>query len=125
VAIFQIPQKYQIVYGTSPLQAGIRLMPFTFAAPVGSILTAIIMKKFKVPSLYVVLCAAIFQTVGFALLSTLPSSPDFQTRQYGYEVIAGFGCGINSSTLLLMVPFVVQDRDKGMYNFSSSKKPEH
>lgn len=113
MAIFQYPQKYQIVYGTSPLQAGIRLMPFTFAAPVGSVLTAIIMKKFKVPPIYIVLLAASLQVVGFALLATLPDSPEFQVRQYGYQIIAGFGCGTNSSTLLLMVPFCVEDKDKG------------
>ena len=89
-------------------------MPFTFAAPIGSAVSSIVIGKAKVPPIYAVLFASVIQVVGFSLLSTLPASSELIPAQYGYEVIAGFGCGINISTLVLMTPFCVEPRDKGM-----------
>ncbi|OGM40588.1 hypothetical protein ABOM_010663 [Aspergillus bombycis] len=94
VTIFQLPQRFQVVNGLSPLQAGIRFIPFTAAAPVGSALSSAV--------------------VGFALLSTLSASLTITAAQYGYQIIAGFGCGINISLLILMTPFTVEERDKAV-----------
>lgn len=99
--------------GLSPLNAGIRLMPFTFAAPVGSVISAMVAGKIKLPPIYIVIFASILQVIGFVLLSTLPASSRLDHAQYGYEIIAGFGCGVNISLLLLMTPFTVEPRDKG------------
>ncbi|KAF2009361.1 MFS multidrug transporter-like protein [Aaosphaeria arxii CBS 175.79] len=114
VAIFQLPQRYQIVHGSSALRAGIQTMPFTFAAPVGSALSSMWSKRLKTPGVYTVIVAAVLQTVGFALLASLPTESQISSRAYGYQVIAGFGCGINISTLLLIVPFVVNYKDKAV-----------
>lgn len=88
-------------------------MPFTFAAPVGSVVSAIVAKKARIPPIYIVIFASTLQVIGFALLSTLPATTKLVARQYGYEIIAGFGCGINISLLVLMVPFSVKSLDKG------------
>ncbi|KAF2230324.1 MFS general substrate transporter [Viridothelium virens] len=112
-AIFQIPQRLTYVNGTSALQAGVRFMPFTLAAPVGSVLAPTIIKAAKIPPIYLVLVAATIQVVGFALISTLPTHEAISASQYGYEIIAGFGCGINITLLILMTPYSVQLRDKG------------
>lgn len=114
-AIFQLPQRYQIVNSLEPLEAGIRLIPFTLAAPFGSIVSAGLAKGARIPPLYFVILAASLQVIGFALLSTVPESHQISAAQYGYEIIAGFGCGINISLLLVMVPFRVQERDKGKW----------
>ena len=90
-------------------------MPFTFAAPLGSMLSALIAGKFKVPPLYIVIVASILQVIGFVLLSTLPASAKLIPAQYGYEIIAGFGCGINISLLVLMTPFSVEEQDNGEF----------
>lgn len=115
VTIFQLPQRFQVVNGLSPLQAGIRFIPFTVAAPVGSALSSVVGKAFKIPLVYLVLLASIIQVVGFALLSTLSASLTITAAQYGYQIIAGFGCGINISLLILMTPFTVEERDKGEF----------
>jgi len=93
--------------------AGVKTMPFTFAAPLGSALASTIAGKLKVPVLYIVLLSGVLQATGFGLLASIPTSSSIPARIYGYQVIAGFGCGINISTLLLLVPFVVEARDKG------------
>jgi len=88
-------------------------MPFTFAAPIGSMVASTVASKLKVPPIYLVLCSSTLQVIGFALLATLTESSTIPARMYGFQVIAGFGCGINISTLVLMVPFCVEFRDKG------------
>jgi hypothetical protein len=93
--------------------AGVQTMPFTFMAPVGSAVASTVAGKLKVPVLYIVLLSGVLQTLGFGLLASMPTSADIPARIYGFQVIAGFGCGINISTLLLLVPFVVETRDKG------------
>ena len=123
--MFQLPQRLQIVNVETPLYAGVRFIPFTLAAPVGSSLSAAVAKKAKVPALYLVIFAATLQIVGFALLSTLPESQSITARQYGYEWIAGFGCGINISLLVVMVPFAVQERDKCKNSFRKSGFSKH
>ncbi len=125
VAIFSIPQRFQIVNGTSPLGAGIRLLPFTCATPIGSIISSMIAGKAKVPPIYLVIAASCLQVVGFSLLSTLPVVKHISTAQYGYEVIAGFGVGINISTLVLMTPFSVQKRDQGMSTTHNTRFHSH
>lgn len=113
VAIFQLPQRLQVVNRLSPIQSGVRFIPFTLAAPLGSIVAPTIAKLGKVPPIYLVIFASIIQVVGFVLLSTLPISQAVTATQYGYEIIAGFGCGINIALLMLMTPFAVEERDRG------------
>lgn len=88
-------------------------MPFTFAAPLGSLVASVLAGKFRIPILYLVAVAGLLQTLGFVLLASLPESSHVYPRAYGFQIIAGFGCGINVCMLLLSVPFVVESRDKG------------
>lgn len=118
MTMFQIPQQYQIVKGLSPLQAGVRFIPFTIAAPVGSVIAPTIGKIFKIPLVYLVLVASIIQVVGYALFTTLPTSTHIEAAQYGYQIISGFGCGINITLLSLMTPFAVEKRDQGTFQSS-------
>ena len=98
--------------GLSPLNAGVRLLPFTFVCPAASVIAAGIVGKAKVPPLYFVIAAAILQIIGFGLLTTLPNTTNIEPVQYVYEIIAGAGTGINISTLILMTPFSVPRQDQ-------------
>lgn len=113
VTVFQLPQRFQLVHGSSAIRAGIQTMPFTFASPFGS-LTASTLAKKKLPIVYVILIGTILQTIGFALLASLLKSTHVIDGTYGFQFIAGFGCGMNISTLILAVPFVVENRDKAV-----------
>lgn len=96
----------------SPLGAGVRLLPFTFLCPIGSIFASVIAKA-KVPPIYLLIVGSALQVIGFSLLSTIHITQSIGTTQYVFEIIAGFGVGMNISTLILMTPFCVEDRDKG------------
>lgn len=100
--------------GLSGQDAGIRLIPFTLASPVGTGVAASIAGKFKVAPIWIIITGAVLQVVGFSLLGTLPLTQELLPRTYGYEIIAGFGCGMNLALLFVIIPSVVEERDKGM-----------
>ncbi|KAL5041369.1 hypothetical protein BDW71DRAFT_217899 [Aspergillus fruticulosus] len=112
--MFQLPQRFQIVNQLSPLQAAVRFVPFTVAAPLGSMLSPAIAKLLKLPLLYLVLFASAVQVVSYALLGTLSESLSISASQYGYQIIAGFGCGINITLLVVMTPLTVEERDNAV-----------
>lgn len=114
VAVIQIPQRFQTVNNMSPLGAGIRLLPFALLCAIGSVVTASVAGKAKVPPIYLMLGGSIIQIVGFALLSTAPETTSISNAQYGYEAIAGFAVGINLCCLIVMTPFTVEKRDKSV-----------
>lgn len=120
VGVFQIPQRYQVVNGLTPLNAGVRLLPFSFLCPSSSAIMVTIIGKTKIPPIYFVVAGSILQIVGFGLLTTLPNSSSIPGVQYLYEVIAGIGTGTNAGVLNLMTPFSVppQDRAVGLSSFN-------
>ncbi|KAL8917522.1 MAG: hypothetical protein Q9172_005810 [Xanthocarpia lactea] len=114
VAVTQLPLKSQAVHGVSPLDAGIRLLPFAILSPIGSGIAAGVAGKGKVPPVYLLLAGSAVQIVGFTLLSLSPTSQSVSAAQYGYEAIAGFSIGVNLACLVLMTPFTVKTRDKSV-----------
>ncbi|THV52412.1 hypothetical protein BGAL_0080g00350 [Botrytis galanthina] len=109
VTIFQLPQRFQVVDNTTALNAAFRLIPFTLLCPVGSIVSTVVAGKAKVPPIFLIIIGSSLQVVGFALLSTLTVSEVTPVSQYGFQVIAGFGVGINLSTLLLITPYSISE----------------
>ncbi|KAM3072027.1 hypothetical protein ACMFMF_007421 [Clarireedia jacksonii] len=113
VAFIEIPQRLQIVNGSSPLYAGIRLLPFAVGTPFG-IVVPTIMSKFEYPFIACLIIGAAIQIVGFSLLSTLPVTFNIWPGQYGYAFIAGFGTGASVGTQYIMAPLMVDAEDKNM-----------
>ncbi|KAI1753641.1 putative multidrug resistance protein fnx1 [Xylaria castorea] len=111
ICMFILPQRFQLVYGTSGLDAGVRLIPFTAVIPIGSIFASILAGKFKIPPVYLLILGSALQVLGFALIGTLTSTLDIPYRIYGFQVLAGWGCGINFSLLFILIPFVNERRD--------------
>ncbi|KAH7304787.1 major facilitator superfamily domain-containing protein [Stachybotrys elegans] len=114
IGMFILPQRFQLVYGLSGLDAGIRLIPFSFAIPVATIFAAVLAGKRKIPLMYIFISGAILQIIGFALLGTLPFTSEIPARMYGYEIIAGWGCGMNFSLLTIAIPLVIEARDRAV-----------
>ena len=111
--VFQLPLRYQTAAGLSPLQAGLRLLPFSLSGPVGSIIAAGLSKKMRVP-LYLMLFGSIVQIVGIVFVSRgFPNDPDW-SGLYGLEVVVGFGFCLGADTLV--TPFILEKRDLGKCN---------
>jgi hypothetical protein len=113
VAIIQIPLRFQAVNDLSPLQAGIRLLPYSVLNPIGSIMAPYAAKRFQIPPMYIMLFGAAIQVIGTFLLSVAPDSTSVPAESYVYEGLAGLGTGLNLACLIVMTPFNVEKRDKG------------
>ena len=113
VAVIEIPQRFQAVNANSPLQAGIRFLPFALSSPFGSGISSILISRYKVRPVIIVVAGAIFQTVGTVLMGTLPVSQGIFAGVYGYEILVGFGLGLNIAGLMVLTPFIVEKRDQG------------
>ncbi|KAG9238583.1 MFS multidrug transporter-like protein [Amylocarpus encephaloides] len=112
VLVVNIPQKFQLIDGLSPLQAGIRLLPYALLAPIGSFAANGFMSRAKSFSpVFLVLAGATLQLIGLGLYSGLAISKHPGKMQFGFQAIAGFGLGISFGTLILMTPFSVEAQD--------------
>jgi hypothetical protein len=115
VTVFQLPQRFQLVHGLSDLEAGLRLVPFGSLFPLGCVFGAKVASKLRVPPIFLVFVGSMVQIVGFALLSTISATAAIPPAIYGYEILGGFGLGINYQCLYLMIPFTTEPRDHGKY----------
>lgn len=113
VSTVQIPQRYQLVYGLSPLDAGVRLVPFSIFTAVGTMVASGVAGKLKVPPIFLIIFGACLQIVGFALLGTLPLSLELPSQMYGFEVLAAFGSGMSYIMTYLLIPYTAESRDTG------------
>ncbi|KAK7979680.1 t-SNARE [Apiospora arundinis] len=103
---------FQLLNGLSGLDAGVRLIPFGAAVPFGTIASTNVLSKLRVPAVFVTIIGALLQVVGYALLGTSEVSSHIPPALYGYQVIAGVGCGVCFQTLFLAIPFTVEEGDK-------------
>ncbi|KAF2649509.1 putative efflux pump antibiotic resistance protein [Lophiostoma macrostomum CBS 122681] len=111
VIVVFIPQRLQTVSGTSPLGAGERLLPYTFAAAFGSVLAMIMGSKRRLPVVAILVIGASFQMIGLGLMTTMPTTPDWPDKGYGFLVLAGVGLGISFGIGILATPFVVKPKN--------------
>ena len=111
--IFQLPLRYQTSAGLSPLQAGVRLIPFSMCGPLGTIICAALSKNKRVPPIYLAITGEVMQIVGLVFLARGdPADPDWHGL-YGLEVVVGIGFGLCLGAVTLMIPFVLEKRDLG------------
>ena len=113
VTIIQIPQRFQIVNGTSTLEAGVRMLPFILGVPISTAFASISASKLKMPPIYLFALGCVFQSVGTGLMSTLPV--DMGPKDYGYEVILGLGLGLNIGSVIIVTPNLIQGKDQCPY----------
>ncbi|KAF2248052.1 putative multidrug resistance protein fnx1 [Trematosphaeria pertusa] len=109
--IIQIPLRFQAVNHESPWHAGVRLIPFGMAVPVGAFLTAAICGKRRMPIIYMLFVASLLQALGLAFMSRLTLERVMWKGQYGLQFVTGLGCGMSIGVVTLMTPFVIEKRD--------------
>ncbi|RGP61088.1 hypothetical protein FLONG3_10643 [Fusarium longipes] len=108
--VVNIPQRAQAVYGMSPSQAGISLLPMMLSSPVATVLSGYLTGNAKFPPVYPIVVAAALQVLGVGLMCSLPTdSTDMPTAQYGYEILMGLGFGLGLTTVLSFARIVVSE----------------
>ncbi|OOO09604.1 major facilitator superfamily MFS_1 [Aspergillus oryzae] len=111
VIVVYLAQRFQVLERLSPVDAGIRLIPYSALATVGTAGANLACLRGRIPFVYLILFGSLLQTVGMALFSIIPQTNSFPSAGYGYEVIAGAGIGVTIGICVLAVPYVVETRD--------------
>lgn len=101
------------VNSLSPLAAGIRLLAFGAMVPVGAGTSALAMDRWKIPPTYMCVAGAILQIVGLVFLSRASISIPIQSSQFGFQIITGYGNGLIQTAVILLIPYVLENRDLG------------
>ncbi|WPH03891.1 Hypothetical protein R9X50_00677400 [Acrodontium crateriforme] len=113
--VINLPQRFQAVNDVSPFLAGIYLLPLLLCTPVAAAACGFCTSRLKLAPFYLVVAGAALQILGLGLMTSLPSTPlELQKQQFGFEVIMGLGFGLGLTTLLVMVPIVVEEKDKAV-----------
>ncbi|KAL4798965.1 major facilitator superfamily domain-containing protein [Aspergillus venezuelensis] len=114
ICVIELPQRYQTVNNSSPISAGVNLLSYALAQPVGSLLCSSLSGRLKIPFIWIILTGIILQIVGLFLLSTVPADFALWTGQFGYTVLAGLGVGMAVTAVYIMVPLVVDEEDQAI-----------
>ena len=106
-----------MVNGSSPFDAGYRLLALTLVTPIGVGVAVHLIQALKLPPLYVLLGGAVVQTIGLSLMISLSvSQQNIPSTQYGYDAILGMGLGLSLGSIILMTTIVFEPRDMGEYH---------
>lgn len=108
--VIQIPLRFQAVNNESPWHAGVRLIPFGLATPVGGTLSAAICGKRRFPPIYMIFMAATLQIVGIVFMSRQTLDHIMWKGQYGLQFLTGLGSGMAVTTTQIMVPFIIVEK---------------
>jgi len=113
--LISIPQRYQVVDSSSPLQAGIRLLPYTIANPIGLLVGNTIGGATKIAPIYLLFGSSLIQLLGIALLDMIPVKGGMLASMYVFEILIALGVGVTASVTMLATPHCVESKDLGTW----------
>ncbi len=113
VVIIGLPQRFQVVNGSSPIKAGLQILPLMFTAAVGSGIGGAFLTK-KNLSLHVLMFSNTMHVIGTGLLSSIPLSEHVLARTYGYEILQGLGVGTSIVSLMFIARVELKPAHQGM-----------
>ena len=113
--MISIPQRYQVVDSSSPLQAGIRLLPYTIANPIGLLVGNTIGGATKIAPIYLLFGSSLIQLLGIALLDMIPVKGGMLASMYVFEILIALGVGVTASVTMLATPHCVESKDLGTW----------
>jgi hypothetical protein len=88
IGLFQLPQRYQVVNGSSAIRSGVQLLPYCFVIPVGVILTSLPACSLNIPPVYFLVLSTVLQILGSALLSVTSTDDKLNGSQYAYQALS-------------------------------------
>lgn len=111
VMVVNLPQRFQTILRVSPLEAGVRLLPYVLGSPIGAVIANLVCSKFNLAFITMLLAGGILQVIGLPLLATLTTEPNFPRVGYFEETLSGLGIGITFGILILEMPFTADPQD--------------
>lgn len=101
VAIINLPQRFQIANGNTPIMAGVHLLPLLCSMALGSGLGGAVSSKKNFTS-HTLIVASCLILLGCGLMSTIKKSVAIDPAVYGYQFILGLGTGLTFSAATMM-----------------------
>jgi hypothetical protein len=112
--LFLIPQHAQAVYGLSPVQASLSVLPLLLTSPAATAASGVLTSTFNVPPSYLILAGSVIQAVAVGLAITIPlDGTAISAKQYGFEAMMGVGFGLTLSTVLTLGQLLVSKENAG------------
>ncbi|KAF3407191.1 putative efflux pump gsfJ [Talaromyces pinophilus] len=111
VMVVNLPQRFQTILRVSPLEAGVRLLPYALGSPIGAVIANLVCSKFNLAFITMLLAGGILQVIGLPLLATLTTEPNFPRVGYFEEALSGLGIGITFGILILDTPLTADPQD--------------
>ncbi|KFY58775.1 hypothetical protein V496_05978 [Pseudogymnoascus sp. VKM F-4515 (FW-2607)] len=97
-----LPERFQLVNASSPLLAGLSLLPLAAATGLGSFVGGAISSSRNLTS-PTLIAGSSLQLLALGLLTTIPDTLSIPHYIYGVQVVLGFGIGMCLSAGTLMV----------------------
>lgn len=101
IAIINLPQRFQIVDGDSPVTAGVKLLPTMVSSAIGSLIGGFLNRKRNVTS-FTLIAGSAFQLLGYGLMSSLDDARSTPPKNFGFQVFLGLGFGITMPSVTII-----------------------
>lgn len=102
IAVVNIPQRFQIVSGISPIMSGVRLIPMLVFSGIGAVVGGLANARRNYTS-YTLAVASAFQVLGYGLMTTIGQSTVVPAKQYGFQIFLGLGFGMSMAAATQMM----------------------
>ena len=112
IAVINLPQRFQVVNGDTPIMAGVHLLPLLCTMAFGSFIGGAASSKRNLTSPTLII-ATFLILIGCGLMSTLGSGREFYKAAYGYQCVLGLGVGLTFSSGTLMTNLASKPEDVG------------
>ncbi|KAH8590073.1 putative MFS toxin efflux pump [Bisporella sp. PMI_857] len=109
VLMYYLPLYLQAVKGSSPTRSGIQILPFMLSSVLTSILAGVYVTLlgYYTP---LIIGATALMTIGAGLVTTFDIDTVF-SKWFGYQIIAGLGCGVGFNIPLVAIQTVLSMED--------------
>jgi len=151
LCIYAFPVRFQVVYGKSPLQAGLMLLPMLAASAVGTTVAGAVngggqskdsrnnqekgsvsdgrdmgrsTKRGKNRFMETLVAACLFMILGCALETMAESDKGIEPRVLGFLAFVGFGFGLSAAGATMLAGAEAPVREHGRFKFSNNSQVE-